>query len=103
MFSPSITEVHVFFKWQNSIKTYTSCKKILQEKFRESIFRAFQTRCFALPSNPSSVLHLKSSQAGSGVQRESSGCALSWEGIAGRGKENLLFSPTTPRANTRLA
>lgn len=75
MFSPSITEVHVFFKRQNSIKTYTSCKEILQEKFRESIRGAFKTRCFALPSNPGSVLLLKSSRAGSGVHQDASGCA----------------------------
>lgn len=43
VFSPSITELHVFFKRQNSIKTHTSCKEILQEKFRESICRAFES------------------------------------------------------------
>lgn len=43
VFSPSITELHVFFKRQNSIKTHASCKEILQEKFRESICRAFET------------------------------------------------------------
>lgn len=70
MFSASITEVHAFFKWQNSIKTHTSCKKILQEKFRERICGAFKAQCFALCSKSSSVLQqwlLRGAQEGVGM------------------------------------
>jgi len=73
MFSPSITEVRVFFKWQNSTKTYTSCKKRLEEKFRGSICRAFDS-VLCSPLRPRLCFVLEEQRGWLRVRREALGC-----------------------------
>lgn len=86
MFSlPPLQELHVFFKWRNSIKTHASCKEILQEKFRESICRAFKTHSSKSRGQKSLGMHL----------------VLGKDGWMKEEKE--IFSPASPCGKPKLA